>query len=187
MRRLLTFLLTITFTLAASALPNLKNGTRYHIVCQQFQDGCVVDGALAGQQTPVYYEQPTTTVNYSYWYFTDQGNGTYTISNAATGQYIVYDGQRTDIATDGELRRYIGMYDSADGNEALWDVVYYTDGVYAIRNVAYGAHLWDVRTDSYCVGTYNRSESPNSNQRFLIFDEAGNQVTEKMPDIEPTE
>ena len=187
MRRLLTLLLTITITLTASAIPNLKNGARYQIACVQFQDGCVVDGASVGQPTPVHYERPATTADYSYWYFTDQGNGTYTIQNAATGQFIVYDGQRKDIDSDGELRRYIGVYDSAEGNTALWDVVYYADGIYAIRNVASPNHLWDVRTDSYCVGTYDRTASPNTNQRFIIIDEDGNQVTEKVPDIDPTE
>ena len=168
-----------------TAKPDVSTDKRYHIVCQLYQDGCVVDGASAGQNTPLYHVLSETTQTYSYWYFTEQEDGSYSIRNAQTGQYIVYDGVREDPADNGQLRRYVSLTDNADGNEALWNIVNIADGIYAFRNVAYPNHLWDVRTDSYCVGTYSRTDSPNNNQRFIIYDQDGNMVTEKTPYVEP--
>ena len=174
--KLLLLFLTITFTLAASATPDFSKGKKYHIVCQQFTQGCVTDGATAGQNTPVYHQSNATTGEETYWVVTDEGDGYFSIKNAKTGQYITYDGVRQDSP---QLRRYITMTDQMDGNNSLWTFVLQADGIYAVRNAQQTDHIWDVRTDSYCVGTYSNNNVANDNQRFIIYDEQGNQVTEK--------
>jgi hypothetical protein len=64
------------------------------------------------------------------------------------------------------------MTADVDGDNSLWTFQDYSEGVYAIRNVAHADHLWDVREGSYVVGTYSNGGSPNTNQQFLLFEEA---------------
>ena len=96
MRKL--YLLTLTMLCATflQAAPRLEAGKRYHIVCQQFTQGCVTDGATARQNTPVYYQPQATTGDETWWYFTQEDEGVYSIKNAKTGQYVTYDGVRSD-------------------------------------------------------------------------------------------
>ena len=176
MKKLL-LLLSLAVSLDTWADPDFSADKKYHIVCSQFSAGCVTDGATIGQSTPLYHLQSATTNEETYWLFTDEGDGYYSIKNSRTGQYITYDGVRQDSP---ELRRYVSMTDEKDGKKSLWTFVVYSEGVYAIRNAQYANHLWDVRVDSYCVGTYDRSDSPNWNQQFMFYDADGKQVTEKQ-------
>ena len=176
MKKLL-LLLSVAVSLGAWADPDFSANKKYHIVCVQFSSGCVTDGATAGQSTPLYHLPEAVSNEETYWLFTDEGDGYYSIRNSRTGQYVTYDGVRMDTP---ELRRYVSMTDGKDGLNSLWTLVMHSEGVYAIRNAEHPDHLWDVRVDSYCVGTYSRTDSPNQNQRFMFFDENGNQVTEKQ-------
>ena len=76
------------------AVPGFQTGEKYRIVCQQFTAGCVVDGAAAGQQTPLYYRTTATTQQSAYWLMEDCGDSQFYIRNAQTGQYVTYDGVR---------------------------------------------------------------------------------------------
>ena len=183
MKRLLPLLLTFTLTLHLAAKPNLLSTKRYHIVCTQFPQGCVTDGATAQQPTPLYYLTAASSGDETWWVFSEQADGLYTISNAKTDQYITYDGVRADIASGGELRRYISMTDQPNGDYSLWSVDQQTDGVYTIRNSQQHDHIWDVRTDSYCVGTYSNSGNGNQNQTFTLYDQQGQQVYEQAEPV----
>ena len=178
MRKL--YLLTLTMLCATflQAAPRLEAGKRYHIVCQQFTQGCVTDGATAGQNTPVYYQPQATTGDETWWYFTQEDEGVYSIKNAKTGQYVTYDGVRSDSP---QLRRYVSMTDRKDGNNSLWQIVRQESGIYVIRSVSHNDHLWDVRVSSYCVGTYSNGGYGSSNQRFYFADEQGHRVAEELP------
>ena len=175
MKKLL-LLLSLAFATGAWAVPDFSPYKKYHIVCSQFSSGCVTDGATAGQTTPLYHLPELSKGDETYWLFSDEGNGYFTIRNVKTGKYVTYDGVRQDTP---QLRRYVSMTDNMDGDNSLWTFVVYSEGVYAIRNAAHSDHLWDVRVDSYCVGTYSRTETPNWNQQFFFIDDAGNQVVEK--------
>jgi len=171
---LITFILTACCPLLAK--PNFSDGKRYHIVCTLYQQGCVTDGATAGKNTPLYHLEKATANAETYWLLTEEKEGYYSIKNAKTGQYVTYDGIRQDSP---ELRRYISMANSQEGLSSLWMITQQTEGVYVIRNAEQQDHIWDVRTDSYCVGTYSNSNNANSNQRFSFFDEQGKQVFER--------
>ena len=183
MKRLVLPILTLTLTLQLAAKPLLQADRRYHIVCTQFQQGCVADGATAQQPTPLYYLTSATTADETWWLFSEQGDGLYTIRNAKTSQYVTYDGVRADIASGGQLRRYISMTDQPQADNSLWSLDMQTDGVYTIRNAAQHDHIWDVRTDSYCVGTYANSGNGNQNQTFTLYDQQGQQVYEQQADV----
>jgi hypothetical protein len=169
----LLLLLAVVLSVKATGKPNLDPNKRYHIVCSYYSNGCVVDGASAAATTPLYYLETATTDESTYWIFTEQQDGQYTIQNAATGKYITYDGQRSDAGTNGATltRRYVDMTADVNSQYSLWTFQEYSEGVYAIRNVAQTDHIWDVRIGSFVVGTYSNGGSPNVNQRFLLIEE----------------
>ena len=187
MRRLQILLLTLISASCLFATPKFEAGKRYHIVSSMFQDGCVTDGATVGRNTPLYYIQPSNDNDESLWILTveagygfgDEMINLYSIRNAKTGQYVVYDGIRQDSP---ELRRYVSMRDglfkeqmNEDYIRALWFIDMIDTGVYAIRSGWDSDHLWDIRVDSYCVGTYS-NQGANSNQLFYFTDEDGKRV-----------
>ena len=141
-----------------------------------------MEGSFANQPTPLYHIMEPATEDATYWIITEESEGEYSIRNAVSGRYITYDGVRADTP---ELRRYVNMTEQMDGSNSLWTFVYIDSGKYAIRNVEHADHLWDVRSGSYCVGTYSRTETPNANQEFNILDAEGNLVNEKI--VEPIE
>lgn len=184
----LPFLLTLFITIQAVGKPDMDSGKRYHIVCDQFPYGCVVDGSTTEENTvntPLFYLSTATEDESTYWIIEEQEEGLYTIKNAATNKFITYDGIRMEFATDGEIRRYVDMTDAAGDNYSLWRFQEQDEGVYTIRNAGQTDHIWDVRVDSYVVGTYSMTSGGNSNQRFLLYDEDGNLVTEKATEIIP--
>lgn len=176
MKRLLFFILTLLCSASLIASPKFEAGKRYHIVCQQFTQGCVTDGGTARANTPLHYLTQRTTNDETYWVFTREHGDVYSIKNAKTGKYITYDGIRQDSP---QLRRYVSMTDEKDANNSLWVVSQQEQGVYIIRNMNHSDQLWDVRVDSYCVGTYSNSGNGNRNQQFYFLDESGNRVTER--------
>ena len=162
------------------AVPGFQTGEKYRIVCQQFTAGCVVDGAAAGQQTPLYYRTTATTQQSAYWLMEDCGDSQFYIRNAQTGQYVTYDGVR-----EGSTRRYVSMTDQPSGNKSLWAFGAQENGYFTIRNVGVSDHLWDVRVDSYVVGTYSNSGSGRQNQLFAFYDAAGQQVQDVFVSSDP--
>ena len=164
---------------AAWAKPDFSIADRFQIACTMYEQGCIVEGSFDNQPTPLYHHQQHADAPATFWIINEESNGLYSIRNAVTGRYITYDGVRSDIATDGELRRYISMTDQMDGRNSLWTINNEGGNIYSIRNAEQNDHLWDVRTDSYCVGTYSRTETPNSNQQFYIFDPQRNAVQEQ--------
>ncbi|MBQ8463576.1 MAG: CotH kinase family protein [Prevotella sp.] len=179
MKNILTALLALTASLALLANPGFQQGKRYHIVSQQYASGCVADGSSAGQTTPLYYLTSSTSADYAYWEVNEVESGVYTIRNARTGQYVTYDGVRSD----NPVRRYVSMTTARDGNRSLWTFTP-QGGYYVIRNADVTSHIWDVRAPStgtpYVVGTYANSGSGNSNQLFAFYDEQGKAVSETV-------
>lgn len=176
----LPFLLALLLTIQAIGKPDIDSMKRYHIVCNQFPDGCTVDGSLAKATTPLYYQATATTEDYTYWIIEEHEEGLYTIQNVKTKQYITYDGQRADAGVDDAVltRRYVDMTNETNGDYSLWRFQQQSNGVYVIRNASITDHIWDVRTDSYVVGTYSNTGYGNSNQVFSLYDEEGRLVVE---------
>ena len=169
--------MAVACTLGATGKPGFDSARRYHIVCRQHQEGCVADGAWAGQTTPLYYLPTATTDDATYWLFTEEQQGLYSIRNARTGQYVTYDGVRTD------QRRYVSMTDQMDGSYSLWTMYmpFNEEGIYAIRNAGQTDQVWDAREGSGIVGTYTRPNTQDISwiESFLFYDEQGTLVTER--------
>ena len=177
MRRLrLTSLLALLSAASLWAVPKFQAGKRYHIVCQQFTQGCVTDGATAGKNTPLHYLTRASQDDETFWEFTELYDAYFYIRNSKTGQYVTYDGVRQDSP---QLRRYVSMTDDIDGLKSLWLVTRREGDNYVIQNADQSDHIWDVRTDSYCVGTYSNSGNGNQNQLFYFTNEDGKPVAER--------
>ena len=177
-RYLTTILMTLVAMTTLHAVPDFSTSKRYHIVCRQFTAGCVVDGLTAGvSDTPLYYQNSSSDTDDSYWLFNEVQSGQYTIQNAKTKQFITYDGVYT-----GTGRRYVSMTSTADGTLSLWTFQSVGDGIYTIRNVANTDHLWDVRVNSFTVGTYSSLGNGAANQQFSLYDQNGNLVRERTVD-----
>ena len=186
MKKLYLLSLLTLFTAATLwAKPDFSKSDRFQIACVMYSQGCVVEGSFANQPTPLYHQQQIITDDASFWIITEESSGLYSIRNAVSGLYITYDGVRKDVHSDGELRRYVNTTEEMDGRNSLWYFTSYGGGIYTIRNAEHTDHLWDVRTDSYCVGTYSRTDSPNSNQQFNFYDSEGNLVVDEV--VEPIE
>ena len=174
-RYLLTFLLAMAAFVQTNAVPDFSSTKKYHIVCQYFPDGCVVDGLTAGiDDTPLYYHNQSTTAGHSYWVIKEELDGQFSIQNAETKQYVTYDGVYT-----GSGRRYVCMTATIEGDLSLWTFKSVADGMYTIRNVEHTNHLWDVRTGSFTVGSYSSEGDGSTNQHFYFYDQNGNQVFER--------
>lgn len=183
MRRfLLIAVCFITSSLVLLAKPNFSGSKKYHIVCSQFPSGCVTDGTTAQQNTPLFYLSTSSKDEETYWVMNEESDETFSIRNSKTGQYVTYDGVRSD----SPLRRYISMTAAKDGDYSLWTFAEQEEGVYTIRNVGQQDHIWDVRTDSYCVGTYSKEGGYGSNQRFMFYDASGTLVKEAAGNTPPS-
>ena len=179
MKKLTLLILLFSISIVASlAFPKFEAGKRYHIICQWSPNGCVVDGASVGQNTPLYYLRTATQSDEAAWYIETAEYGGFNIINVKTGQYVTYDGVRQDSP---ELRRYVSMTDRPDGDNSAWYFSLLDDGDYEICNMAHDEQIWDLRESSYCVGTYNNPNYPNRNQIFYFTDEDGNRVPERQP------
>lgn len=173
MKKLLTLSLFIITALSLTAKPQFQKGMMYQITSEVFPSGCVTVGSGYDQTTPVYYLENGGTAEDTYWYINEEEPGYYSIQNCKTKGYVTYTGERS-----GDDIRYVNMtssFDEDDAYKSLWTIEVYNDTYFVIRNASAKTHIWDVRTKSYVVGTYESNSAAN-NQRFVFYDEDGDPV-----------
>lgn len=179
-RLIATLFLTLIQILPLLSASSFQQGSIYHIVCQQFPNGCVTDGVSAGQTTPLFYLENYTTGDETFWEISEVRSGLYSIKNSKTGKFVAYDGVRSD----SPVRRYVTMTSSVSNTQALWTIEWQGGNNYTIRNAAQTEHIWDVRSPStgtpFVVGTYARPSGYATNQLFSFVDKNGQNVTENF-------
>ncbi len=140
------------------------------------QSGGIVPGECADANTPLHHTENLGTGGRShYWYVCEVASKCYALRNVATGDYITYDAQRTD---GDYVRRYLDMTPELRGDSSLWTVKWAADGSAVLRNVKYPNHLFDVRVNSWVVGTYDNAGTAANNQTLYLYDTKGERVTE---------
>lgn len=149
----------------------------FRLASKSYQTGgSVVPGEKASQNTVLYHTSSLSTLGKSnFWYVYEKGKHTYALKNAGTGQWITYDGQRTD---GSYVRRYVSLTDEAVGDSSLWTMTWNSDGALVLRSVKLPAHLFDLRVNSWVVGTYSNTGAAATNQKFALYDAAGNLITD---------
>lgn len=177
MKKALSILFLTLFTLSLGAIPALRQGSKYHIVVAAHPGGCLADGLSAGQQAPLYYLSSATTDDWTYWELTEISSGKYSIRNAATGQYVTYDGERIEAS-----KRYVGMTGDMDGDNSLWQFETVGTNSWAIVSVGHPAGRLDVREGTNLVGTYDTNSTSNI-ETFSLYDQTGLQVAEQTEDL----
>jgi hypothetical protein len=172
---ILTFLSIIAICTFAVET-DLTSQTKCRIVCAQFNKGGLVVGTMHGTIIPFYYST-TATTDYSdaLWLIEQQGNGKYSIKNAATNKYLTY---KSDKSYYNDSTRNVIFTDKlAPNDSSLWrfnkDDVYY-----AITNAAAANENLNVRASSFIVGTYDSgSDDHGSNELFQLYNTNGDLLT----------
>lgn len=173
------------FMLAAIVLPadsawadlTFAENTGYRIVCTQYGGGGVLVGSEHGLQTPIFYSESDATSADAYWIFSPVGDGVYTICNSATGQYITYDGERTNA------KRYVALTNEPDGENSQWRITTVSKeaGTFSVAQANNAQRKLNVRQDGvHIVGTFD-SQGTAGNETLSFIDAQGNLVYDDTP------
>ncbi len=181
MTRIYSFLFVfIVSILSSHGALTFKTGQKYRFQCtmQATQDLYIFPGAVTGINSPLCHGKITeNNAEASYWYITKIGAETYTLKNAATQQYITYDGEYTNTPTQ---KRYIALTDEPDGANSQWTITLSGDNDIILINVGHPSHRFNTRKNTgYIVGTYEPPGSPSENEVFAFYDEQGNRVVDQ--------
>lgn len=191
-KKFILFSLSLLGILTIAAKPQFQHGKRYQIVCEQYSNGCASIGSANNKLTPVYYLVNGGSTTDCYWYITEEESNQYSIRNASTGEYVSLIAAEKNNATyvtnsgSGNDIRYVHLTQGLDEDypdKSLWTITVYSGNYFSIRNVFASNHLWDLRVSpSFVLGTYDRLDAPNQNQRFMFYDENDHPVE----DVEET-
>ena len=172
------FLLLISlFCLAAvsHAVIAIKDGGKYRIACQKYDNGNVVLGEKHDAAAFLYYAVNLTDIPDDAWWVLSAKNSGFTIKNAATGQYMVYKSGKQTNAAGQYTAKGIQLSNTADNDNAVWSFTETTTGTLIIENVGTPGQYFNLRTDgTYLLGTYSSASTDNG--FFQLYDEHGNQV-----------
>lgn len=173
MRKLYTCLLLSLCTLSVVAAPAFQENKSYRIACLQYASGGVTPGASHFSSYTLMYYTGNNTDNSLYWNIRSTGNGTYTLYNNATKQYMTYSG------TYNEKERYVTLTSNKKGTDSEWAIAYNEKvQCYIISRPDVPEEVLNVRT-SRIVGTYKEFDSSYSiNEQFVFYDTEGNEVTD---------
>lgn len=168
MQNILVILLCLLSLPLCAKRVKLKSGEHYQIRCLQWPAGCIIPSP-DNPEALIYVDGNTDT---SWWTFTKDTDGCYTIRNMKSGRYMTYDGLRK------KDRRYMRLSRTDYKDDSRWKIYPGQTGFIICHKVNTN-HLLDVRRNSYIVGTYhNQSPVANENERFFLVDVKGRVVTD---------
>ena len=156
--------------MGVNAQPNFVAGKKYTIQCLYYNSGSLSLGQYHGVTPIVYYSTASNIPDDGYWYIVEDANGYFTIQNAKSLEYLVYDSERVETQKKG-----LSLSASASNNSAKWLIQPLEAGGFFIENVDVYQQYFNVRVDgTYLVGTYRSYNSSNST--FNFYDEEGNML-----------
>lgn len=171
---------------SASAI-NIKSGDKYRIVCDQYSSGTVCLGSYHSSSYPLYhtdyYDESDYSFSDAYWVFTEQNDGSYSIRNAYTGQYIMWSKATSSGGSrpGGNTMPNKGLTTtvSDEGDACHWHFDEVGDGSFRVftkySGVSNDYYYWNQRVDgTYALGTYR--EENGSNTHFRIYNELGEDI-----------
>lgn len=178
MKYALTLIAGLSLTASAYAL-DIKGDKNYRIVSANYPGGSVCLGSEHGSSCYLYHNPKyDATCADALWKFQEQTDGSYTIVNAHSGQYITYSSQRIDYVCKG-----LSLTEKDEGETSHWhfeSISKDMDGTetYIVYTLAEEAQFnnnayWNQRVDgTYLLGTY--SYATGNNSLFYVI-EAGAQ------------
>lgn len=175
MKSLFTFTAGLLFAISASAL-NIESGKNYRIVCTSNPTGTLCTGENHGSSAYLYHNPYYDgTCKDAYWTFKLQSDGSYTIVNADTQEYITYSSNRINGVAKGLI---LSSYE--DGDASHWFIEEIGDGVCLLYTQDSEAEAnnnpyWNLRNGdgTFLLGTYAYSTDTNALFSFIAQDGEG--------------
>lgn len=175
MKKTLLLMASLFVVLAVRAGFSITDGEKYRFVCSYYSGGSMALGSYHNAVPYIYYLTSSATSSTDVWWEVAKSGSGYTIQNAATGEYIVYTGQREQNTNGVYLSKGLGLSTSVTDNTGRWIFEENGSGALVISNVSYPSQYFNVRTDgTYLVGTYE--SSTDTNGAFILYDENGKSV-----------
>ena len=175
MKRFLLLFSLLCLAMVSQAVTTIKDGAKYRITCQRYDNGCVVLGEKHDAAAFLYYATNLEAVPEDAWWVLSVKGAGFTMKNAATGQYMVYKSGKLTNDTGQYTAKGIQLSNTADDNYAVWTLTETTTGMLIIENAGAPGQYFNLRTDgSYLLGTYSSASTDNG--FFQLYDEQGNQV-----------
>lgn len=148
--------------MVSQAVTTIKDGAKYRITCQRYDNGCVVLGEKHDAAAFLYYATNLEAVPEDAWWVLSVKGAGFTMKNAATGQYMVYKSGKLTNDTGQYTAKGIQLSNTADDNYAVWTLTETTTGMLIIENAGAPGQYFNLRTDgSYLLGTYSSASTDN--------------------------
>ncbi len=149
----------------------------YSISCSNVS-GFLGLGAYHGVDPYIYYvtgEEEKT--DDGWWVITYTPSG-YTFRNEATDEMLIYTPDRVDA-----YYKYMTLASESlgDGSE-YWNIIQGSDGAYCVQSTIATSYYWNLRSNTYMLGTYSGSSGTNYNERF-VFNKMGD-TPDPTPEVE---
>lgn len=158
----LWFVLMAVFFSQVAYSANIEEGKKYQLQCIHWNSGSIVLGEKHQSSIPILYAPQAISTEDSYWIFTSYGDKTYSISNAATGQYLEYTSERVEGRIKG-----LTLSNTLSIN-SKWFLADYNNGT-RIVSAADSKQCINIRTDgTMLVGTFTNPNAPSPNELFNI-------------------
>lgn len=120
--------------MVSQAVTTIKDGAKYRITCQRYDNGCVVLGEKHDAAAFLYYATNLETVPEDAWWVLSVKGAGFTMKNAATGQYMVYKSGKLTNDAGQYTAKGIQLSNTADDNYAVWTLTETTTGMLIIEN-----------------------------------------------------
>lgn len=170
LRHTLTALGLVWMFVAEAQHLSFNPTTKFRIESKVSFGSAMALGSNHGINSPVCIDINRSTSNDRYWYIYEFKTGKYAFRNASTGQYLVYDGVRSN----SPIRRNLSLTNNVANDSALWTIGQSPAGYYYVQSVVAPTYCFNVRTGSYALGTFNEGGTPNNNNElFSIYKEDG--------------
>lgn len=174
--RLYWLLALLLCTATVPAQSTFKSGEKYLIASNEWDGSRIVTGKAHGQATPVWCDimaaaRDKKPAADSWWIISRCADGSFTLQNAATGEYITYDGVRT------ATKRYIDLTKDPQGKASQWSITELDDGTVRLCSRQVPSSYFNVRFNSFILGTYATNSFTTRNGDFTVYDEQGRKVT----------
>lgn len=152
---------------------------RYRIVCKAERNGCLALGKFH-QSPAILFHQTEASIPADAWWYIQPGEKGYTLRNAKTQEYIIYDQERIEDSKKG-----LSLSIDLEDDYTEWYIEPFRNH-FIIKSVKDPSSWFNLRTNgTHLMGTYAGSGSDN--ELFRIYNINGQEVYSGSGEITPPE
>lgn len=168
-RHTLFWIAFILFYSSLNAAVQFDPEMRYRIVCKAESNGCLALGKFH-QSPAILYHQTDASIPADAWWYIQADEKGYTLRNAKTQEYIVYDPERVETSKKG-----LSLSSQLKGDDTEWYLETFRNH-FVIKSVKDPSLWFNLRDNgTHLMGTYPGTGSEN--ELFSIYDINGQQVS----------